>query len=73
MQSYSTFHSTRATQTLNPDNDTPLLDLHNHEWTPFSVNRLIVAYHRPVNLRNLLFTRCLKDVPGLEISTLLES
>ena len=58
---------------LAPAGETALPDIRNLNLVPCNIQRLIVAYHRPVNLRNLLFTRCLKDVPGLEVSTLLES
>ena len=40
-----------------PPNSIPLANMTNHDGVPIGIDRLIIAYHRPINIRNLLFTR----------------
>jgi hypothetical protein len=48
---------------LSPPNEPLLPDLQIYEDAPVGINRMIVAHHRPCNLKNLLFPRQLKEVP----------
>lgn len=43
---------------------TPLPEIKNHIEVPIGVNRMIVAYHRPRNLANLLTPRRIDKTPG---------
>ena len=47
---------------LSPTAEPHLQDLRNHLACPLGTNRLIVAYHRPNNLRNLLFPRIFQEL-----------
>jgi hypothetical protein len=42
---------------LQPTGEPPLPCMLNHQEAPIRTNRMIVAYHRPHNLKNLLFPR----------------
>ena len=53
-----------------PPGETPLPKLRNHQAFPSGIQRLIVAYHRPKNLRDLLFPRKFCVPPGLTVSAL---
>jgi hypothetical protein len=39
---------------LNPDDGPPSPEILNHKYMHIKINRLIVAYHRPSNLGDLL-------------------
>ena len=54
-------------------NEPPLPDLRNFENVFFRSNRLIVAYHRPRNLRNVLFLRKLRETANQPVSSFLHS
>jgi hypothetical protein len=56
---------------LSPPNEPILPDLRNYEDAPVGINRMIVAHHRPYNLKNLLFPRRLKEVPTQPVSSLI--
>jgi hypothetical protein len=56
---------------LHPRNETPLPDLLNLENGFFRSERLIVAYHRPYNLRNVLFPRKFKAADNHPVSSFL--
>ena len=56
---------------IQPPNDRHVSSILNHTDAPFSVNRMIVAYHRPPNIKNLVFPRRLRVVPGQEVSTVI--
>jgi hypothetical protein len=54
-----------------PPNEPPLPELRNLNDAPARINRMIVAYHRPYNLKNLLFPRRLPEVPNQPVSSLI--
>jgi hypothetical protein len=56
---------------LSPPNEPLLPDLRNLNDAPVRINRMIVAYHRPYNLKNLLFPRRLNEVPTQPVSSLI--
>ena len=56
---------------LHPRNEPPLSDLRNFENGIFRSDRLIVAYHRPCNLRNALFPRKFKESKDQPVSSIL--
>ena len=53
-----------------PYNETPLRELENCEHVPMGFDRLIVAYSRPLNLRNLFSVRDISE-KGSAVSTYL--
>ena len=53
-----------------PHNETPLRLLKNGEGLPMGFDRLVVAYSRPLNLRNLFSVRDISD-KGSAVSTYL--
>ena len=53
----------------NPPKLQPLHQLRNIHNEPLQIQRLVVAYHRPHNIRNLLFSRRLKPPICAEIDT----
>jgi hypothetical protein len=55
---------------LNPDDGPPLPEILNHKWAPIKLKRLIVAYHRPSNLGDLLRPRTMELESGLPVSAL---
>ena len=57
--------------TFYPRKEQPLPDLRNFENGIFRSNRLIVAYHRPYNLRNVLFPRKFKASEDQPVSSFL--
>jgi hypothetical protein len=63
----ATFRSTL----LYPRHEPPLPDLQNFENGYFRSDRLIVAYHRPCNLRNVLFPRKFKAATDQPVSSFL--
>ena len=48
-----------------------LADLKNHESVPIGIKRLIVCYHRPPNLGNILSPRLMRDEDGPLVSSFL--
>jgi hypothetical protein len=56
---------------LSPPNEPVLPDLQNYHEAPLRINRMIVAHHRPYNLKNLLFPRKLKEVPTQPVSSII--
>jgi hypothetical protein len=54
---------------LNPPDEPPLPELCNLLDRSIGTNRLIVAYHRPNNLRNLLFPRVFRELDNRPVST----
>jgi hypothetical protein len=56
---------------LHPKNEPLLSDLRNPYNAFFKSERLIIAYSRPSNLRNLLFPRKLKEAADHQVSTFL--
>ena len=58
---------------LFPKNEPPLFKLENDHAAPLDINRLIVAYHKPKNLRNLLFPRRLKEDQDFSVFALRDS
>jgi hypothetical protein len=56
---------------LSPPNEPLLPDLRNSNDAPVRINRMIVAYHRPYNLKNLLFPRRIKEVPAQLVSSVI--
>ena len=56
---------------IHPDNEPPLAKLTNAEGAPIDIDRLIVAYHNPKKLRNLLFPRRFAQDGGYEVSNLI--
>ena len=58
------------TTLLNPPNEPPLPSLENTDGIPCGISRMVVAYHRPRNLGNVLAPRRLhKD--GVSVSSIL--
>jgi hypothetical protein len=56
-----------------PKDDTPIANICNPPHAaPLNVDRLIVAYHRPRNLRNILFPRKFRGIPGKPVSKFCE-
>jgi hypothetical protein len=55
---------------LNPDDGPPLPEILNHKWAPIKLKRLIVAYHQPSNLGDLLRPRTMELESGLPVSAL---
>jgi hypothetical protein len=55
-----------------PSGITPLHHLQNHKKTDIGINRLIVAYHRPPNIGNLLSPRIMKAENGPTVSSYLD-
>jgi hypothetical protein len=55
---------------LNPDNGPPQPEILNHNYAPIKMNRLIVAYHRPSNLGDLLHPQTMAFESGLPVSAL---
>jgi uncharacterized protein (UPF0335 family) len=55
---------------LNPDDGPPLPTICNHKHAPIKINRLIVAYHRPSNLGDLLRPKTMALESGLPVSAL---
>jgi hypothetical protein len=51
---------------------TPLHNLKNHKDTEIGINRLIVAYHRPPNIGNLLSPRIMTADNGPAVSSYLD-
>jgi hypothetical protein len=51
---------------------TPLHNLKNHKNTDLGINRLIVAYHRPPNISNLLSPRTMTAANGPAVSSYLD-
>jgi hypothetical protein len=49
-----------------------LPDLKNHQQQPIGINRLLIAYHRPPNIGNLLSPRVLKAEHGPLVSSYLD-
>lgn len=56
---------------LHPTGEPALPDLRNRRNAPLNVSRLVVAYHRPRNLGNLLSPRRLRELPGATVSDIL--
>jgi uncharacterized protein (UPF0335 family) len=56
---------------LSPPNCTPLPDIPNHLKAKLRTNRLIVAYHRPPNLGNLMSPRIINAEKGPPVSAYL--
>jgi hypothetical protein len=56
---------------LSPPAEPPLPELRNHLGHPLETNRLIIAYHRPNNLRNLLFPRIFQGLDDRPVSSFL--
>lgn len=56
---------------LSPTDEPALPNLRNRRGARLNVSRLIVAYHRPRNLGNLLSPRRLRESPGASVSDLL--
>jgi hypothetical protein len=54
---------------LSPANEPPLQSLCNLNDAPIQINRMIVAYKRPRNLKNLLFPRRFREVQDAPAST----
>jgi hypothetical protein len=54
-----------------PPSEPLLPDLLNYHEAPLRINRMIVAHHRPYNLKNLLFPRKLNEVPTQPVSSLI--
>jgi hypothetical protein len=54
---------------LNPPSEPPLPDLRNLVNCSIGTNRMIVAYHRPNNLRNLFFPRVFQELDDRPVST----
>jgi hypothetical protein len=63
--------ATFRTYLLHPKNEPWLPDLRNPYNARFRSHRLIIAYSRPSNLRNLLFPRKLKEAADQQVSTFL--
>ncbi len=56
---------------LSPHREPELPDLENYSGACIRTNRLIVAYHRPSNLKNLLFPRIFRAPANKPVSTFL--
>jgi hypothetical protein len=56
---------------LQPPNEPLLPNLENGHGEPIRTNRMIVAYHRPLNLKNLLFPRRFETSFDLPVSAVL--
>lgn len=56
---------------LHPPGEPLLSSLRNRNESCIGTNRLIVAYHRPRNLRNILFPRKLRTPSAMPVSSLL--
>ncbi len=56
---------------LSPTAEPPLPELRNHLGHPLETNRLIIAYHRPNNLRNLLFPWIFQGLDDRPVSSFL--
>jgi hypothetical protein len=54
---------------LHPRREPPLPTIQNCDWLTVNINRLIIAYHRPPNLKNLLFPRRFKEIDGTPVSS----
>jgi hypothetical protein len=54
---------------LQPGNEDPLPYLRNHQGVYCSLNRLIVTYHKQLNLKNLLFPRRFRQITGRPVSS----
>jgi hypothetical protein len=57
---------------LSPQGDLPIHALRNYQGFEFGVNRIIVAYHRPRNLKNYLAPRRLNPL-GTSVSSIVEA
>jgi hypothetical protein len=55
---------------LAPYSGPPLPRILNHKYAPIKINRLIVAYHRPSNVEELLHPKVIALESGLPVSTL---
>lgn len=55
-----------------PPYTNPLAQVKNYAGTPLGIDRLIIAYNRPLNLGNLLSYRKLKDNAGPPVSSFLD-
>jgi hypothetical protein len=53
---------------LSPRGEPPLPDLRNRRNARLNVSRLIVAYHRPRNIGNLISPRRFREPPGVAVS-----
>jgi hypothetical protein len=56
------------TTLLAPDNEPALYTLRNKDNAPVGINRLVVAYHRPRNLKSILTQRRFREKPGFPVS-----
>ena len=56
---------------LSPKDEPGLPDLRNRRGARLNVSRLIVAYHRPRNIGNLLSPRHFREPHGVSVSDLL--
>lgn len=54
-----------------PKSEPPLSAMENQDGYKFGTHRLVVAYHRPHNLKNLLFPRQLREPEGNPCSAIL--
>ena len=54
-----------------PYGETPMRELPNSENTPIGFDRLVIAYSRPLNLRNLFNVRDISDRKGRAVSSYL--
>jgi hypothetical protein len=57
--------------TLNPAREPSLPRLRSFKGYPLETNRMVIAYHRPHNLKNLLFPRTLKEPDNKPVSSLI--
>ena len=57
-------------QVAHPFNETPLCELENYEKVKMGFDRLVIAYSRPLNLRNL-FSVCNISGKGSAVSSYL--
>jgi hypothetical protein len=56
---------------LHPPGEPALPTLRNENGFPIRISRLTIAYHRQRNIRNVLFSRRFREVPGAPISSFL--
>ena len=60
---------------LRPDNKPHLPTLLHAQFggQPIGIDRMIVAYHRAYNLKNILFPRTLREAPGFPASAIADA
>ena len=54
---------------LHPEGEPPLYEVRNIDNKPIEIRRCTIAYHRPSNLRGLLFQRRFREAPDQPVSS----